>query len=112
MSRRVFVVWANPLFFETLRALLNRSSIEVAGSSTDYRAARAEIETVRPDVVIVEETDDESVNQSETFRLLDEGRWAMKIVRLNLQDNNLWLYQRERKIIERVEDLLQLILPE
>jgi DNA-binding NarL/FixJ family response regulator len=112
MTRRVFVVWAHPLFYETLHALLNHSSIEVAGASSDYRAARAEIETLRPDVIIVEETDNESANQSETFRLLDEGHWALKIVRLNLQDNSLWLYQREQKTIAQVGDLLNLILPD
>ncbi len=112
MSRRVFVIWVHPLFYETLRALLNHSSIEIAGASSSYQAARAEIETLRPDVVIIEEMDDESTSQPEIFRLLDESRWVVKIVRLNLQDNNLWVYQREQKTIGQVEDLLKLILPD
>jgi DNA-binding NarL/FixJ family response regulator len=112
MSRRVFVIWAHPLFYETLRALLNHSSIEIAGASSNYQTARADIETQRPDIVIIEELDNESVSQSETFRLLDESQWAVKIVRLNLQDNNLLLYQREQKTIGQVDDLLKLILPD
>jgi hypothetical protein len=44
MARRVFIVWANPLFFDTLRLLLAQSEIEVVGESSAYEQAPGEIE--------------------------------------------------------------------
>jgi DNA-binding NarL/FixJ family response regulator len=108
VARRVFIIWAHPLFHQTLRALLVQPGIEVVGDSANY--ATAEIEALHPDVIIIEESETRPTGHVETLRLLEQSHWAVRIVRLSLQDNEIWMYQREQKMIGRVEELVQMIV--
>ncbi len=109
-ARRVFIVWRHPLFFETVRLVVRHSGVEVVGASSEYASAQGAIDELRPDVVIVEEAEDEPVSQAEAVRILEASPWGLRIIRLSLDDNDLWVYQRERKRLGQSDDLLHLIL--
>src|SRR5574341_880732 len=110
MSRRVFIIWVHPLFYDTIRLLIVHPEVEVVGAGSVYTEALAEIEKLQPDTVIVEETEENKREAAlETLRLLETSSWCSRIVRISLQDNDLWIYQREQRTISNKNDLLQII---
>jgi chemotaxis response regulator CheB len=105
-GQRVFVIWTNPLFHESVRLLLNQSMLELVGASSDHAAAKRQINDLEPDVVIIEESNGETNAGAETVAIL---RASPKVIRLSLADNELSIYQRESRTIEKVDDLMNLI---
>jgi DNA-binding NarL/FixJ family response regulator len=105
-GQRVFVIWTNPLFHESVRLLLSQSKLELVGASSDHTAAQRQIRELEPDVVIIEETDGEMNASEETVAIL---RASPKVIRLSLADNELSIYQRQRRTIKKVDDLMNLI---
>lgn len=108
-SRRVFVIWINPLFYESVHMLLNHPSIEWAGATADYAAAGDQIVNLQPDTILIEEEEDGTVPAS-MLGILEVCPPDVRVIRLSLSGNDLSVYHRERQTIERAEDLLQLIL--
>jgi len=105
--RRVFAIWAHPIFHESVRLLLNRPDIEWTGATSDYAAAKDAIWGLRPDTILVEEVGGQVPD--EVKEILEAIPWAVRIISLNLADNKSIVYQRERRTIEQPEDLLRLI---
>jgi DNA-binding NarL/FixJ family response regulator len=105
--RRVFAIWAHPIFHESVRLLLNRPDIEWAGATSDYAAAKDAILSLRPDTVLVEEVGGQV--PAEVKEVLEAIPWSVRIISLNLVDNKSMVYQRERRTIEQPEDLIRLI---
>lgn len=105
-AQRVFVIWTHPLFRETVCLLLSHPLVELVGTTNDHSAARELIDQARPDVVIIEQFDGEEQASEETIAILQQGP---KVVRLSLADNELRLYLRELRIVEKVADLVGLI---
>lgn len=105
-GQRVFVIWTNPLFHESVRLLLSQSKLELVGASSDHTAAQRQISELEPDVVIIEENDGETNASEETVAIL---RASPKVIRLSLADNELSIYQREKRTIKKVDDLMNLI---
>ena len=105
-GQRVFVIWTNPLFYESVRLLLSQSKLELAGASSDHAAAKLQIGELQPDVVIIEENNGDAHASEETVAIL---RASPKVIRLSLADNELSIYQRESHTIEKVDDLMNLI---
>ena len=106
-TRRVFVVWTHPLFYESVRLLLDDSSIELVGAISDYAAAHQQIMKLQPDTIIVEEKEGDI--SAEVLALLRDSPMGARIIGLNLADNQLCVYHRERRTVGRAEDLLHLI---
>ena len=106
MARRVFIVWSHPLFNETVRRLLDQSEVEVVGTESQRAAARAEIDILQPDTIIVEEDPDQAADYSEALKLVESSPWEPRVIRLSLQDNELWVYQREKWTIRTSGDLI------
>lgn len=106
VTQRVFVIWTHPLFRETVCLLLGPPMVELVGTTDDHSAAQAQIEAARPDVVIIEQIDDEGDASEETVAILQQGP---KVIRLSLADNELRMYLRELRTLEKVADLVQLI---
>jgi DNA-binding NarL/FixJ family response regulator len=107
-SRRVFILWTNPLFHESVRMLLDHPEIECVGETNDYTASYEEILTPRPDTILVEE-----INGNiplEIMQVLETSQWVVKVVGLNLWDNQLISYLRVQQTIGTVEDLVHTIL--
>ncbi len=105
--RRVFTIWAHPIFHESVRLLLNRPDIEWTGAASDYAAAKEAILILRPDTVLVEEMGGHV--PAEVQEILEAIPWPVRIISLNLVDNKSIVHQRERRTIEQPEDLLRLI---
>jgi DNA-binding NarL/FixJ family response regulator len=106
-SSRVFVIWAHPLFLESVRLLLEQAHVELVGATSDHDDARAEIETLAPDVVIIEQTDGEKQASIETISILQSGA---RVVRLSMDDNEISLYSREHRTVMQADDLANLIV--
>lgn len=110
MAQQVFIVWDNPLFFDSIRLLLEQLKVEVVGDSSVYTDALGAIEKIHPEVVIVEET---TKNKTEgalkIMQLLEDCAWCPYVVRMGLQDNEMWVYHRQRWTVNNKEDLLEII---
>ena len=109
MIQRIFIVWVHPIFRETVRLLLKHPAIEIVGLSADHQTALAEMETLKPDTIIIEETEDTVLTHSEVAQFLDACSWESRVIRLSLQDNELWLLQQQRRSIGSSEDFLRII---
>lgn len=109
MIQRIFIVWAHPIFRETVSLLLNHPAVEIVGLSADREAAMAEIEALKPNTIIIEETEDTAFTHGEAARFLEACSWELRVIRLSLQDNELWLLQKQRRSIGSSEDFLRII---
>jgi DNA-binding NarL/FixJ family response regulator len=103
---RVYIIWSNPLFHESVRLLMSKSDVEIVGDSSDHDAARSQVAALEPDVVVIEQTDGEELNSEETISILRAGP---RVIRLGLSDNEISLYQREHRTAARADDLVSLI---
>lgn len=108
MVPRVFIVWTNRLFYESVRVLLEHPNVQVVGASHEHAAARAEIEALRPDTILIEESEDPTRN-GEALLLLETSAWNPWILRMSMHDNELRAYHREQRTIEHADDLLKMI---
>jgi len=105
--RRVYAIWAHPIFHESVRLLLSHPDIEWTGATSDYAAAKQAILESQPDTVLVEKVEGEV--PAEVKEILETIPWAVRVISLGLDDNKLNMYHSERRTIEQPEDLLRLI---
>lgn len=110
MTKRVFVIWKNPLFCSTLKLLLN-SSIDIAwaGDIPDYSLAGAQIKNDSPDIVIIEEEDGERTSE-QSLALLSNQIEDLSVIGLNLSNNVVNLYQHKQRQIIQANDLIRIIV--
>lgn len=108
VSRRVFVLWANPLFRDAVLILLRHPAVENVGATNSEEVAVEKILRAQPDTILVEEMDGKV--PSTLMLLFESPSFNGRLVSLNLNDNRLRVYQREEWIALRAEDLLRLIL--
>lgn len=108
-ARRVFVVWSNPLFHESLRLLLNRPEVEWVGATSDHAAAHDQIVSLCPDTILIEEEEGSNAPAA-ALEILEASSADMRVIRLSLADNELRIYHREQRTVGQTEDLLHLIL--
>ncbi len=109
-TRRVFIVWTHPLFHEAVCLLLNHPKIELVGGNSDFKAAHEDILELQPDTIIVEERSKDV--PKDVIKFLETYPWNLRVTFLNLNDNELDMYQHEQRTMGRAEDLLHLILSE
>ncbi len=107
MARRVFVLWSNPLFHDSMRLLLAHPDIVWLGSTSDDEVAKKEISALRPDTVLVEEKGGAIPNN--LLKILELCSWDTRIIGLGLESNTLHVYHSEHRTVGRAEDLLRLI---
>lgn len=108
MPRRLYVVWTNPLFRDSVRVLLDHPEVDLAGTSSDYVAAKEAIMNLKPDTILVEEI--EGVVPTNLMELLDVNHLNLRLISVNLDDNRLRIFHRQQWNIVQAEDLLRLIL--
>jgi DNA-binding NarL/FixJ family response regulator len=106
--RRVFAIWAHPLFGEAVRLLLQHPDVEWLGATSNLGDAQAQIVSLRPDTILIEELEGSHAGE-EAIRLLENISSDVRIIRLSLYDNELTIYQRKRRTLGQAEDLLKLI---
>ena len=108
VSRRVFVVWDNPIFRDSMLVLLRHPEVECVGAAKNDRAAVDAILQKEPDTILVEEI--EGKVWGTILDLFERPGFDGRLVSLNLRDNHLYVYQRQEWIAKQVDDLLHLIL--
>jgi DNA-binding NarL/FixJ family response regulator len=109
VSQRLFIIWSHPLFREFVNRLLDDPAIAMVGAASEYKAALGELESLKPDTIIVEETQDCAVTSVEAVEILKVCTWGPRVIRLSLQDNELWVYHQERWNVGSKEDFLRLV---
>lgn len=107
-ARRVFVIWINPLFHESMRLLLKHPDLIWVGATADLSAAHNEIIRLRPDTILFEKTG--TGIPADVMEIIVADRDEMRVFGLSLDDNEISNYHRERQIVLDVGDLLQFIL--
>ena len=107
-ATRVFIVWAHPLFDEAVRRLLEQWGVDIVGSTSDQDTALKQIEDLNPEVVILEDADDPSeAEEKQAMAIINQ---SPHVIRLNLNDNELRSYRRERRTVGKIEDLANLLI--
>ena len=105
---RVLIIWTHPLFEEAVRRLLQDWGVDIVGSTSDRFSAREQITTLNPSVVILEDADDQSEDDvQKTMEILNA---SPHVIHLNLNDNELRIYRRERRMVGKIEDLEKILL--
>ena len=107
-TKQVFVIWTNPIFHDSVRRLLQHPHIEWVGAAQDYDVARDEILYLRPGTILVEEP--KVTVPGEALEIMEACPWNVRLVGLNLTDNQSTIYHRKQELVGETEDLLRLIL--
>jgi AmiR/NasT family two-component response regulator len=106
--RRVYVIWSHPLFHEAVRLLLRHPGVQIIGVNPDYAIAQEEIVKLRPDILLVED-----VKSNETTRIMkvfEACPWTMLVLLISMEDNQLNIYQHEKRTVVNTDDLLKWVL--
>lgn len=105
---RVFIFWIHPLFHETVRVLLNHPGVEWVGSSQDYTTGWDMVSEPPPDTIVIEE--DDRGPPPEIIQLLLNQRFNVRILGLNLLDNEISVFDYSQRTVCKADDLLHWIL--
>ena len=108
-TQRVYVMWAHPLFHDSLRQLLNHTDINWVGAASDFTIAVEEISRLHPDTILIEELEGETTTAT-FMKILEKFQWNLRVVGVSLNDNQLSVYQHEQQTVGQPEDLIRLIL--
>jgi AmiR/NasT family two-component response regulator len=105
---RVYAFWRNPIFHDSVRMLLKHPQVEWVGDSSDPTAFNDEVIQLQPDIVLIEQTEEKEY--TEILELLRANSICMKIIAINLEDNQLQILKSDKKTIVQAEDFLDLVL--
>ena len=108
MPRRLFVVWTHPIFRDSVRMLLDHPEVDLAGTTSDYVAAKEAIMKLKPDTILVEEV--EGIVPTNLMEILDANYFNLRLISVNLDDNRLRIFHCQQWNIVQATDLLRLIL--
>ncbi len=107
-TRHIFILWSNPLFQDSVSRLLDHPDIVCMGSAEISTASLPELQQQHLDAIIYEKKD--SNTTGEIINLLEPGAGPLHLIGFNLEDNELWSYHCEHKVIARAEDLEEMVL--
>ena len=107
-TKRVFVIWSHPLFHDAVRLLLAHPEIEWVGETSDYEGVEEIVKQMNPDIVIFEE--DETRLPAQILTMPEKITSLERIIGLNLNNNELRLYQHKLKNVGQTDDLIQSII--
>jgi cytochrome c oxidase subunit II len=110
-SRRVLIVSSHPLFGKGLRRLLEdrgEADVRVVGMVSSVEEAVAALQTLRPDLVIVD-YDDERVNRDEFLARFVESAGRLRVVLLSLKEggSEAIVYDRRNLAAAQIDDWLR-----
>ena len=95
MKRKVFIIWSQSLFHDTVSLLLDDPLVTVVGRCLDADIANSQLHELQPDTIIVEDVAIDGECEPDIMQLLQDFAWNPRIVRLSLYDNKLCIYKRE-----------------
>jgi DNA-binding NarL/FixJ family response regulator len=108
-ARRVLIVSSHPLFGEGLRRLLEErreARVEVVGLVASTAAALAAVETLAPDLIVVD-YDDAAVEREAFLARFVSGADPLRVVMLSLAESGpAVVYERRPLAVTQVEDWL------
>jgi chemotaxis response regulator CheB len=105
---RIYIVYYHALFAQGIRSLLHaRRAIQVVGMESDPNKALEAVAALRPEVVIVEESD--AGVQSSTLGAILERHPMARVVALDLDHNFATVYDRHCVITTQPSDLVKAI---
>jgi DNA-binding NarL/FixJ family response regulator len=105
---RIFVIWDHPLFYESLRLLLQGVDIEWVGSAHSSEREYTRIHQLTPDIIFIEEKESGDIPFN-VIDLMKTNSQHLRIFGLSLADNDLMIYHREKRTVLQADDLLNLI---
>lgn len=105
---RVFIFWTHPLFREAVQLLLAHPEIEWVGSSSNYSGVNDLVASSSPDTILVEE--EAGSLPAGVMRVLETSQVNVRVVGLNLHNNQMHTYHRVERVVGKAEDLLHWIL--
>jgi len=109
--RRVFILSNHPLFGQGVESLLRQEArLEIVGQETDVDKAVERIKELQPNVVILDCAEPACDPTLAVMRILREGL-ETKVIGLNLQDNTMYIYHGEQRVVKEVKDLMEAIGP-
>ncbi len=109
--KQVFIISRHRMFASGLESLLQQESgdeIVVVGQETDLKQAIEKIEALQPDVVILADNETWEDSLPAVFYILRE-KSVPKVIGLNLNNNNLFVYEARQGIAKNVKDLITAI---
>lgn len=107
-SRRVIVIYANPLFRDSVLMLLRHPDVKCVGVIHQNEVVAQEISDMELDTILVEETEGHVSN--EVMSVFEGPGFTGRLVSFSMDDNKLRVYQREEWSAIQAGDLLHLIL--
>lgn len=108
MSRRLFMIWASPIFRDAIHLLLDHPEVEWVGATSNYQVAPKHICELKPDTIVAEEV--EGNLPAEIINLLETDNTIRQLISVSLEDNRLRIFSRKNWIVAEAGDLLQLII--
>ncbi len=105
---RIFVIWKNPIFRDSLRMLLNHPDVEVVGNGNVLEQAALEIAGLKPNTILVEITSQPAL--LELLEILENEKSYLQIIGMNMDNNLATLIQRESRVVFHEDELLEIIL--
>jgi chemotaxis response regulator CheB len=107
--KRVYVLSRQSLFGMGIEALLTREAdIEIIRPGSDSETSVECIETIQPDVVIID-CDDPEKEMALAIGSILQKRLGIIVIGLSLKDNKICVYRGEQKQVQQLDDLLTAI---
>lgn len=106
---QVYVIWANPLFHDSLHKLLDHTDIKWIGASSDFSTAVDEISRLQPDTILIEEVKGTTTTTS-FMKIVEQFEWDLRVVGVSLDDNQLSIFQHAQQTVGQPDDLIRVIL--
>jgi DNA-binding NarL/FixJ family response regulator len=105
----VFIVSSHLMFGYGLENLLRRNTdLKILGQETNIRRAINQIKELKPEVVIIYADESHHSSQAIILEILNANP-DTKVIALNLQNNNFYIYQAAQWVTTSLEDLLNAI---
>jgi len=106
---RVLVVSSSPPFAQGMGEWLREQlDVEIVGQESGIEEAAQRIEQLQPDLILLEMDQDARDRSGALMRFLRNGL-DTQIIGVNLQDNCISFYYKDRWVMQKVGDLLQVI---
>lgn len=107
--KRVFILSGQSMFGQGIETLLvQNKTVDIIGMETDINCGVDFIHRHRPDVVIIN-CEKQDLDYGPAFVCILQERLDICVVCLDLESNQMYVYQGEQKQVHNVEDLLEVI---
>jgi DNA-binding NarL/FixJ family response regulator len=100
---------SNPLFRDGVESLICREmEAEILGRETSFERASGQLESLSPDVIIVDASDP-GCDPMEVVAVVFQMGLEAKVISININDNQLHIYRGEHKVAKETKDLVEAI---